>query len=550
MSDHRVVPGTVYLVDVQHISHSKHTDDGDIVLVPMPTDDPEDPLNWSRRRKLLSVTCMAVYMVMVGLSCSLVYSIIVPVAEDTGLSVADLNAGTGYSYLAFGWSCLIWQPAAKQFGKRPIYLISLLLTIAVTISVPYALSPGAWMAMKILGGLAGGPLECLGEISIADVFCAHERGKFLAIYAFVLFAAGFLAPILAGFINDGMGWRWTQYWATIWLAIGFIFCFFFMEETNFTRTSVLVSEETQNEIKSKTIASDEANRMDDTGKNCMDDTKGESVLPTTQNDFSNGIVTWRRKTYLQKLKMFDNVQPIHHFWSMVLRPLRLLSYPVIVYCGFSYGCSLIWYSVLNGTASVVLSSPPYNFSASYVGLTYISPMIGVGVGSLIAGNLGDVVVIWLARRNKGIWHSEYRQWMNAIMVVLLPGSLLLWGLGAEHGIHWFGLVLAMGLIGCCIAMGAHLSLSYCIDTYTDFGADAVVATMCIRNTMGFAIGYGITPWTENLGYQNAFLVAAAAGLLQVLTFLIMVKWGPQIRERSTDRYRRDVDRAIELGITH
>lgn len=88
MSDHRVVPGTVFLVDVQHISHSKHTDDGDIVLVPMPTDDPEDPLNWSRRRKLLSVTCMAVYMVMVGLSCSLVYSIIVPVAEDTGLSIA------------------------------------------------------------------------------------------------------------------------------------------------------------------------------------------------------------------------------------------------------------------------------------------------------------------------------------------------------------------------------------------------------------------------------------------------------------------------------
>lgn len=128
-----------------------------------------------------------------------------------------------------------------------------------------------------------------------------------------------------------------------------------MEETNFKRTSVLVTEETQNEIKSKTIACDEANPIDDT--------KGESVQPGTQSDLSNGTVTWRRKTYLQKLKLFDNVQPVHHFWSMVLRPLRLLSYPVIVYCGFSYGCSLIWYSVLNGTASVVLSSPPYNFSA-------------------------------------------------------------------------------------------------------------------------------------------------------------------------------------------
>lgn len=70
-----------------------------------------------------------------------------------------------------------------------------------------------------------------------------------------------------------------------------------------------------------------------------------------------------RKTILQKLKLFDaKKRSLNHFPLMIVRPLKLLSFPVVVYCGFSYGASLIWYSILNATASVVLSSEPYSFS--------------------------------------------------------------------------------------------------------------------------------------------------------------------------------------------
>jgi hypothetical protein len=57
-SSHLAVPGTVQLVDVNHTLNVQHAGNGDVVLVPAPSNDPEDPLNWSKRRKLLSTVCV------------------------------------------------------------------------------------------------------------------------------------------------------------------------------------------------------------------------------------------------------------------------------------------------------------------------------------------------------------------------------------------------------------------------------------------------------------------------------------------------------------
>lgn len=53
----RGIPGTVHLVDLDHTLHTRHANGGDIVLVPTPSSDPNDPLNWSPRRKILSTLC-------------------------------------------------------------------------------------------------------------------------------------------------------------------------------------------------------------------------------------------------------------------------------------------------------------------------------------------------------------------------------------------------------------------------------------------------------------------------------------------------------------
>lgn len=123
---------------------------------------------------------------MVGIASAAIYSVLVPISEATNLTLDDLNAGTGYMFLAFGWGCLFWQPLALQYGKRPVYLISILATMAIQVWAPFTKSNGQWIANKILRmcdcllsvalltdplaeGFFGAPIESLCEISVTDM---------------------------------------------------------------------------------------------------------------------------------------------------------------------------------------------------------------------------------------------------------------------------------------------------------------------------------------------------------------------------------------------
>lgn len=97
--DEAAIPGTYHLVDLEGTIRAKHASGAqlkDVVLVPAPSADPDDPLNWSPKRKWLSTASQSMYTLMVGIASAAIYSVLEPISEDTGLTLADLNAGTGY----------------------------------------------------------------------------------------------------------------------------------------------------------------------------------------------------------------------------------------------------------------------------------------------------------------------------------------------------------------------------------------------------------------------------------------------------------------------
>lgn len=86
--------------------------------------------------------------------------------------------------------------------------------------------------------------------------------------------------------------------------------------------------------------------------------------------------------------------------------------------------------------------------------------------------------------------AEHRLWPFLACLILVPGYLLLWGVGAAYEIHWFGLVVAMAMLAFTNICGVTLSVNYLVDSYRELSGVAMASVILVRNTMSFAIGYG------------------------------------------------------------
>ena len=112
------VPGTVLLVELSgHDSGGKHASDrSDIVLVPQPSKDPEDPLNWPRKRKMCSLFMVFVYTMGVGIATTLHYSVIADIERDAGIPTVDLGEIFKSNFERWGWFCLLLVYAVNGNG--------------------------------------------------------------------------------------------------------------------------------------------------------------------------------------------------------------------------------------------------------------------------------------------------------------------------------------------------------------------------------------------------------------------------------------------------
>lgn len=538
--DTSAIPGTVHLVDLAGTLHVQHEAHGskDVILHPQPTTEHDDPLNWRRRRKLQAALLLLLAVFSADIMTTLLSSALLDMEADTGIALATLNSGVGVQYLFFGWSCVLWQPLGLNYGRRPMLLLGGLGMLACSVWTSYVRTAGEWYANRVLIGFFYGPIETMIEIALSDVFFAHDRGFWIGMYCWMLFGIPFVGAVPAAYVATNLGWRWIQFIASIIAAACIVAMFFFLEETMFYRPQA--QDEAMDVEESQAATNNNAEALK-TPQDTSSMEKIESALAQPHTEFGDVIT---KKSYVEKLKCWGARRPGQpsNFFQSVWLPFALLQFPVVAFAGLLVGSVLSWFNVVNATIALVLAAPPYNFSTNAIGLIFLAPFIGCTVGCVFAGVAANRFALWMSRKKGGIFEPEYRLWMAAVPIILHPAGAILFGVGANHGVHWVGLAFGLAFIVGTFPIGSAIAINYIIDSYKEISGPGLVTMICIRNSMGFGFSYGVTPWIDATGVQNTYIAIGFIGMFfWGLSFLFIVI-GKKTRQGSAARYWRIVEK--------
>ena len=188
---------------------AKKTADGRIILEPQPEESLNDPLNWPSWRRDIALVSLGFYCMIGGGMTPILAAGFNNVAATYNIAEPKVALTTGFYMMGLGLGSVVASPTAILFGKRPVYLVGIILFLVS--AVWCALSPNyvSLVIARIFMGLAVSPVECLPSATIAEIFFLHERAFRLGIYTLLLLGGKNLIPLVSAAIIQGLSWQWV-----------------------------------------------------------------------------------------------------------------------------------------------------------------------------------------------------------------------------------------------------------------------------------------------------------------------------------------------------
>ncbi|MGW2628410.1 MDR family MFS transporter [Streptomyces chattanoogensis] len=117
---------------------------------------------------------------------------------------------TAYT-LATAASTPIWGKLGDMYGRKGVFLTSIVLFLIGSALSGMAQDMGQLIAFRAVQGLGAGGLMVGVMAIMGDLIPPRERGKYQGMMAGVMAVAMVGGPLVGGTITDHLGWRWTFY---------------------------------------------------------------------------------------------------------------------------------------------------------------------------------------------------------------------------------------------------------------------------------------------------------------------------------------------------
>ncbi|KAL4808251.1 major facilitator superfamily domain-containing protein [Aspergillus unguis] len=526
---HGVAPGTVILSH-QSESPSEHDTKG-IVLVPQPSDSPNDPLNWPQWKKDFILLIISLQSSVVGAYGPMLGPGFVEIAAELNVSVNEISQATSYLVLACGLGLFLSNPLAKCFGKRPVYLVCGVILFAASVWGAATEGYGSFLGSRLVGGLGMGPYEVLVQCTIGDMYFVHERATRIALWNLFLVAGISAGPIVSAYLIQYAGYRWAFGACAIFFAVLTIAFFFFAPETAFIRVP--------NGTEMQMDTQERKDQVDTEHVQDIDKIEPVSCQASGSPVSASASAPVQKESYWRSLRVYHGRYSNASFIKIMTRPFILFFYPPMLWAFLTWGTTITFTIAFGYVNGVLFTAPPYNMSTSQVGLTNVSPLVQSIIAQIIAGPLNDRIVLALTRRNSsssttsgsgGIYEPEYRLVLMTVGFILGITGFYGYAATVHYKTHWAGPVITYGMVNASLSFVSTCVFGYIIDAYQEVSEEAFVAINA-RNFLSFGILYFVNSWLESDGVLEVFVVLGSLFVFTSLLTVPMWIFGKKIRAR-------------------
>lgn len=431
-----------------------------IKVHPQPTADPLDPLNWTSAKKhtILGIV-MFNYFMFTYITTTTVPSF-PELQESLGISYAQVNWTVAIPALGLAVGPLFWSSFADIYGRRIIFIIGTIISLASTIGAGGAKDYGGYMAARFFQGFGVSPAATVGMAVIGDLFFEYERGQKLGLWVLAIDAGLLVGPIIGGFV-DLVSPEWIQWFTAILFAVLLVLELGLMSETLYPRTYML-------------------SRMP-----VNPDSEAASVEKSGDKTPDAAPVDLQRTTGL----FFLNFKPVPGMrhpkpWDSLVRFVLTFKYSVVVIGVLGY-CFLWYWFILS--IITMLPAAYATYKPQIQGLLFIGLLLGTLFSELFcSGRLSDIIVDRLAKKNNGVRVPEMRLWLAYPAILLSAIGLILWGVSVDKMYHWMVGQVAFFIFAMGIQMGNTVVTSYIVDAYPLQSMSVITFYSVFLNLSAFA----------------------------------------------------------------
>ncbi|KAI0574899.1 mfs transporter [Pyrenophora tritici-repentis] len=517
------VPGTAPLSELGRVDLEvstdidrgllKHDPTGKIVLVPQPSDSPNDPYNWPRWQKEMAILPHTPQNLMGQTVGPLLTPAFVPLAEQFNVPLQRFTLGcNGSCIVAISVGSLVCNTLAVKVGKRPIYLVT---TLGLAVSSFWAAESKSFASLaaaRAIQGFCMAPFEALIPASVGDIWHVHERGFRMAIFNLGVLGGINLASPIAGSIIQYGSYRIAMHAMGGAFVLMLLLIILFMPESAFHRHNVI-----NIDTSARTLDTD-----------AMEKEKSVEHIEDGPSRYSTSSEP--RDPYIKTLMPWSGYWDHVSFWRTLLRPFVVIASPVVIWATLLFTICISWLVLISITLSQIFSAPPYSFSVSAVGATNVSSFVASLLATLVAGPIIDGVAKLMSRRNNGTFEPEFRLPVMITYLIFTANGFFAWGQSLHNRDPWpIPVIVCMGLINLGVQLGTTAVVTYVSDCHREQSAEAFAIMNFIKNMFAFGLTFYANDWIAVQGVRDTFFIIGGTTIAVTLATIPMYIYGKRAR---------------------